>query len=92
MTEEEKKEYEELKSLLYTGQISQYGKRKLIDIIEKQDTEINKLNNVIDRMAKKLSQVPIFTVKSKSNNYNANDLYTAPMSIEEIKEYFMKEE
>lgn len=43
MTEEEKKEYEELKSLLYTGQISQYGKRKLIGIIENQDTEINKL-------------------------------------------------
>ena len=50
MTEEEKQEYEELKSLLYTGQISQYGKRKLIDIIEKQDTEINKLNNVIQNI------------------------------------------
>ena len=92
MTEEEKKEYEGLKSLLYTVQISQYGKRKMIDIIEKQDTEINKLNNVIDRMTKKLSQVPIFTIKSKSNNYNADDLYTAPMSIEEIKEYFMKDD
>ena len=40
MSDEEKKEYEELKSLLYTGTISQYGKRKLIDIIDKQSKEI----------------------------------------------------
>ena len=43
MTDEEKKEYEELKSLLYTGTISQYGKRKLIEIIEKQSKEIEEL-------------------------------------------------
>ena len=40
MTDEEMEEYEELKSLLYTGTISQYGKRKLIEIIEKQQKEI----------------------------------------------------
>lgn len=40
MSDEEKKEYEKLKSLLYTGTISQYGKRKLIDIIDKQSKEI----------------------------------------------------
>ena len=45
MTDEEKKEYEELKSLLYTGTISQYGKRKLIDIIEKKSKEIEELKN-----------------------------------------------
>ena len=45
MTDEEKKEYEELKSLLYTGTISQYGKRKLIEIIEKQQKEIEELKN-----------------------------------------------
>ena len=45
MTEEEKKEYEELKSLLYTGTISQYGKRKLIEIIEKQSKEIEELKD-----------------------------------------------
>ena len=44
LSDEEKKEYEELKSLLYTGTISQYGKRKLIDIIEKQSKEIEELN------------------------------------------------
>ena len=47
MTDEEKKEYEELKSLLYTGTISQYGKRKLIDIIEKQSKEIEELKDKI---------------------------------------------
>ena len=45
LSDEEKKEYEELKSLLYTGTISQYGKRKLIDIIEKQQKEIEELKN-----------------------------------------------
>ena len=43
LSDEEKKEYEELKSLLYTGTISQYGKRKLINIIEKQQKEIEEL-------------------------------------------------
>ena len=43
LSDEEKKEYEELKSLLYTGTISQYGKRKLIEIIEKQSKEIEEL-------------------------------------------------
>lgn len=45
LSDEEKREYEELKSLLYTGTISQYGKRKLIDIIEKQQKEIEELKN-----------------------------------------------
>ena len=43
LSDEEKREYEELKSLLYTGTISQFGKRKLIDIIEKQSKEIEEL-------------------------------------------------
>lgn len=37
----EDKEYEELKNLLYTGQLSQYGKRKIIEIIETQKAEID---------------------------------------------------
>ena len=43
LSDEEKKEYEKLKSLLYTGTISQYGKRKLIDMFEKQQKEIEEL-------------------------------------------------
>ena len=54
LSDEEKKEYEELKSLLYTGTISQYGKRKLIDIIEKQSKEIEELKekneNLLDAL------------------------------------------
>lgn len=46
MTEEEKKEYEELKSLLYKDSLTQYGKRKLIGIIEKQQKEIERLKNI----------------------------------------------
>lgn len=40
MTDEEKKEYEELKRLLYQGTLTQYGKRELIGILEKQSKEI----------------------------------------------------
>jgi hypothetical protein len=93
MTAEEKEEYEELKSLLYTGQISQYGKRKLIDIIEKQDTEINKLNNVIDYMAGEIDTLNYELIgewckedkgdKCKNCDHNDHDC---------IKEYFMKQE
>ena len=57
MTDEEKKEYEELKSLLYTGTLSQYGKRKLIEIIEKQSKEIEELkvnNKKLQDKAKEL--------------------------------------
>lgn len=55
MNEEEKREYEELKSLLYTGTISQYGKRKLIDIIEKQQKEIKARLEEIDSLYKMMS-------------------------------------
>lgn len=40
LIDEEMKEYEELKSLLYQDSLTQYGKRKLIGIIEKQQKEI----------------------------------------------------
>ena len=43
LSDEEKKEYEELKSLLYQGTLTQYGSRKLIHMIEKQSKEIEEL-------------------------------------------------
>lgn len=43
LSDEEKKEYEELKSLLYQGTLTQYGKRKLIGIIKKQSKELEEL-------------------------------------------------
>ena len=57
MTDEEKKEYEELKSLLYTGTISQYGKRKLIDMFEKQQKEIQKSANRLNKIIKEQNQL-----------------------------------
>ena len=56
LSDEEKREYEELKSLLYTGTISQYGKRKLIDIIEKQQKEIEELKEVNEEIGKALEE------------------------------------
>lgn len=65
LSDEEKKEYEELKILLYTGTISQYGKRKLIDIIEKQqngyhlgfiDGEIVKRYEMEDKIKAKIEE------------------------------------
>lgn len=48
MSEEEKKEYEELKSLLYTGNLSQAGKRKLIEIVEKQQEQLQEKDKIIN--------------------------------------------
>lgn len=75
MTDEEKKEYEELKSLLYTGTISQYGKRKLIEIIEKQSKEIEELKEV--KWYYEISRVPKDKIKAKieelKNTHNGDD-------------------
>lgn len=57
--------------------------------IEAVLAEINKLNNVIDRMAKKLSQVPMYHFKSKSNIYSSDNIDLVAMSVDEIKDYFM---
>lgn len=60
LSDEEKREYEELKSLLYTGTISQYGKRKLIEIIEKQSKEIEELKQIKLKLQEK--NIPIETL------------------------------
>lgn len=54
MNEEEKREYEELKRLLYKEQLSQYGKRKLIGIIETQKAEIEKKDKIINMLKDEL--------------------------------------
>lgn len=65
LSEEEKKEFEELKSLLYTGQISQYGKRKLITIIENQQAELEKKDKMIDEMAEMITEAKFCYFKKK---------------------------
>ena len=55
LSEEENKELEELKSLLYRNSITQYGKRKLINLyenlIEKQQKVANLQEKTIQLMA-----------------------------------------
>ena len=63
MTEEEKKAIEYLKNCLNDEYDFKNATRKkdkecyeiILNLIQKQDTEINKLNNVIDRMAEVLN-------------------------------------
>lgn len=51
----------------------------LLDLIQKQDTEINKLNKVIDRMAEDIIE------------YQKDLKYEYPYETkEEVKEYYMK--
>lgn len=54
----------------------------VINIIQKQDTEINKLKDVIDRMAEDITM----TNKSINEEYAVDDLF---LDKEKIKEYFM---
>jgi len=60
-------------------------------VIQKQDTEINKLNNVIDRMAKRFARNFCFAPLNEKCNQSAKD-FTNEMCIKCIKEYFMKED
>ena len=56
----------------------------LLNLIQNQDTEINKLNNVIDRMAEKYATCKTcLKYDCKKRDKNAKDC---------IKEYFMKED
>ena len=66
MTDEEKKEYEELKSLLYTGTLSQHGKRKLIDMFEKQRKEIEELKENNKNLEDELNK---YIVKMSDEQY-----------------------
>lgn len=69
LSDEEKREYEELKSLLYQGTISQYGKRKLIDIIEKQSKEIEELKDDRKKYAEEYIHNNPWLYKQLNENY-----------------------
>lgn len=75
MTEEEKKAIEWIKA-----QKGIYYKT-VINLIQKQDTEINKLNRALDKMANTLD----VNLSLSLENYRFG-------KKEKIKEYFMKEE
>ena len=87
MNDEEKKEYERLKSLLYTDSLTQYGKRKLIGIIEKQQKEIKIQEDMIDEMVCELSTEGYLddVCQMKQDNDECDDCCNLC-----IKEYFRK--
>ena len=70
----EKKEYEELKSLLYTGTISQYGKRKLIDIIEKQSKEIEELKDMNERQKYRIELVSENKIEERGDSIDESTM------------------
>jgi len=111
MTEEEKKAIERIERLV---QYFEDWEQKVIvvpedkkyfdsilNLIQKQDTEINKLNNVIDKMAEKINQAYFdennmylwfekeICNKKENGKYDYKDIGTRK---KRIKEYFMKEE
>ena len=99
LSDEEKKEYEELKSLLYTGTISQYGKRKLIDIIEKQSKEIEELKAISEYREKIIKGLGLKTLPKtitgfrkliENNDKKWKDKIKA--KIEEINKEMLNEE
>ena len=61
------------------------ARETILNLIQKQDTEINKLNNVIDRMAEDMAG----TNKAINEEYAVDELY---LDKNKIKEYFMKED
>ena len=96
MTEEEKKAIENVKLYLYKDKafITADEIDLVFNLIQKQDTEINKLNNVIDRMAEMINSHDIDEDicsqfgKTKDCSLYIND---EKACINCIKEYFMKE-
>ncbi len=100
MTEEEKKAIKKLKEYALCKvddkgfvEISANGYKYIIlNLIQKQDTEINKLNNVIDRMAEVLNNQDIEYLDLCDNCKNNNEDCHGDYCKERIKEYFMKED
>ena len=88
MTEEEKSAIEHLKIMKENKNIMAMNwndGKILLNLIQKQDTEINKLNNVIDRMAEDIKKTNIDIV---NEGYAMETMW---LDKEKIKEYFMKE-
>lgn len=73
-------------SFFYEGDYITRGMSEAKDIVldelEKKDTEINKLKNVIDKMAEQLAGLAIW-----DNNKKEPLILT---DVAEVKEYFMK--
>ena len=79
MSEEEKKAIENLKDFAYKDGWVQVGKAKtVLNLIEKQQAELEKKDKVIDEMAKYIIELIKYNNPEEERN------------IEEIKEYYYK--
>ena len=99
LSEEEKKAIKDLKEYLDWEELQGFSKlprdkhlETILNLIQKQDTEINKLNNVIDRMAEVLNDFDY----DKQCESCRTDICSASVDGTEythcIREYFMKED
>lgn len=86
ISEEENKELEELKSLLYRNSITQYGKRKLINLyenlIEKQQKVANLQEKTIQLMADYIKDID----DCINSEFNSSEFMG--YNVQEIIEYF----
>ena len=71
---------------MYSEEMPFHTMKILLNLIQNQDTEINKLNNVIDRMATDIKQT---NKNLEDEGYCVESFW---LDKEGIKEYFMKEE
>ncbi len=91
MTVEEKEAIEKLEYYVENIEIHNFEKTEGFKYIKTALNLIQKQGKIIDKMAEKLSQVPICHFKSKSNTYNPNVFEAVPMTIDEIKEWFERQ-
>lgn len=82
---------EELISLLYQDKLTQYGKRLLVENIEKLQKELKQKNKIIDLMAETIDNHDIDedVCKQMGQKANCNEYEDAKECKECIKQYFI---
>ena len=88
---EELQKLEELISLLYQDKLTQYGKRLLVENIEKLQKELKQKNKIIDLMAETIDNHDIDedVCKQMGQKANCNEYEDAKECKECIKQYFI---
>ena len=81
---------EELISLLYQDKLTQYGKRLLVENIEKLQKELKQKNKIIDLMAETINNHDIDEdiCKQMGQKANCNEFEDTEKCKECIKQYF----
>lgn len=82
---------EKLISLLYQDKLTQYGKRLLVENIEKLQKELKQKNKIIDLMAETIDNHDIDEdiCKQMGQKANCNEYEDAKECKECIKQYFI---